>query len=519
MKRRILPLLFAAVLTAHPMGNFSVSHYTRLDVSPKAVDVTYVVDLAEIPTYQLFKEWKLDPKSPQPALDEKAAEQSRLWLKNLDFRAAGKPIEPKFLHAEIKISDGAGGLQVARIASTLHLDTTTTRLDFEDHNFPERAGWKEIVIHSNGVDILQASHPDVERSKALTEYPADPTIAPPQDLRASVEWRPVITTHVQPKITPIEQPAPPVTQASTPTPSPAAPAAPGTVVKGDFLSRMLGQKEIGMGLMLIGIAVAFGLGAIHALSPGHGKTIVAAYLVGSRGTAQHAAFLGAMVTFTHTISVFILGLATLFISKYVVPEKIIPVLGAISGLSIVAIGASLFLKRLRRLRADRHQHTHHHDHAHVHDHSHTHEHVHAHHHDHGHDHDHDHHHDHDHGPHGHSHVPEGDITLGSLIALGASGGLVPCPSALVLLLSSIALGHVGLGLILLVSFSLGLAVVLMTIGMLVLYAKHLLPDPAQTSRHPAFRLIPVLSAGVIVCLGLLMTGVSLGWVRPGALIG
>jgi nickel/cobalt exporter len=116
-------------------------------------------------------------------------------------------------------------------------------------------------------------------------------------------------------------------------------------------------------------------------------------------------------------------------------------------------------------------------------------------------------------------VPEGDITLGSLIALGASGGLVPCPSALVLLLSAIAVGHIGLGLVLLVSFSLGLAVVLMAIGMLVLYAKHLLPDPSKTSQHPAFRLVPVLSAFVIVCLGLLMTGVSLGWVRPGGLAG
>ena len=92
---------------------------------------------------------------------------------------------------------------------------------------------------------------------------------------------------------------------------------------------------------------------------------------------------------------------------------------------------------------------------------------------------------------------------------------MPCPSALVLLLSSIALGHVGAGLILLVAFSLGLAGVLMGIGMMVLYAKNWLPDPARTSQHPAFRLVPVLSAFVIVCLGILMTGVSLGWVRPG----
>ena len=106
------------------------------------------------------------------------------------------------------------------------------------------------------------------------------------------------------------------------------------------------------------------------------------------------------------------------------------------------------------------------------------------------------------------------MTLRSLIALGASGGMVPCPSALVLLLMSISFGHIGLGLLLLVSFSLGLAGVLMAIGMIVIYAKQWLPDPVKTSQHPLFRLIPVLSAFVIVCVGLLMTAVSLGWVKP-----
>ena len=112
-------------------------------------------------------------------------------------------------------------------------------------------------------------------------------------------------------------------------------------------------------------------------------------------------------------------------------------------------------------------------------------------------------------------MPHGEITLGSLIALGASGGLVPCPSALVILLSAIALGRIGLGLVLLVAFSLGLAGVLMGIGLVVLYAKHLLPDSEKTSRHAAFRLVPVASAAIIICVGLIMTGVSLGVIRPG----
>ena len=118
----------------------------------------------------------------------------------------------------------------------------------------------------------------------------------------------------------------------------------------------------------------------------------------------------------------------------------------------------------------------------------------------------------------HSHLPEGDVSLSSLIALGASGGLVPCPSALVILLSSIALGRVGLGLSLLVAFSLGLAGVLMAIGLIVLYAKHLLPDSQKASRHAAFRLIPVASAAIIVCIGIIMTGVSLGVIRPGGFL-
>jgi len=277
--------------------------------------------------------------------------------------------------------------------------------------------------------------------------------------------------------------------------APVPPQAAGTMVRGDFLSQLLNRRDVPLSLVLTGLVVAFSLGAIHALSPGHGKTIVAAYLVGSRGTIKHAIFLGGMVTFTHTISVFFLGFTTLFLSQYVLPEKIYPVLGAISGVSIVWIGTMLLVQRARRLRG--------------HDHSHDHEHAHP----------HDHHHGHDHGPHGHRHMPEGDVTIGSLIALGASGGLVPCPSALVLLLSSIALGRIGLGLLLLVSFSAGLAIVLMAIGVAVLYAKNLLPDSQQTARHPAFRLIPVFSAAIIVCLGLVMTGVSLGLIRPDRVLG
>jgi nickel/cobalt transporter (NicO) family protein len=263
----------------------------------------------------------------------------------------------------------------------------------------------------------------------------------------------------------------------------------------DYLAQLLHQPQLSAGWLLAGIAVAFWLGAMHALEPGHGKTIVAAYLVGSRGNMKHAALLGATVTFTHTVSVFLLGLGTLLLSSYIVPEKIIPVLGVVSGVSIVLIGGWLFYKRWRAFRHElAHAHGHHHHHHHDHDHHH-------------HDHDHDHHHEH-----GHSHVPQGDITFGSLMALGASGGLVPCPAAMVLLLSAIAIGRIGLGLVLLSAFSLGLAGVLMAIGMLVIYAKNWLPESAKGGTHPLLRFAPVASALVILCVGMLMTAASLRWI-------
>ena len=289
----------------------------------------------------------------------------------------------------------------------------------------------------------------------------------------------------------------------------------GTAPNTDALTRLLHQQQITPWMIVAAIGIAFVLGAAHALTPGHGKTIVAAYLVGSRGTLKHAAFLGAMVTFTHTVSVFLLGLATLFLFQYIVPQKVTQVLGAISGLSIVAIGGWMLYKRLRgagHTHAHTHDHHHHdHSHQHPHEHSHGHSHEHGHEHTHEHAHSHGHSHSHSHGEGGHTHMPE-EVSWSGLVALGASGGLVPCESALVLLLTAIALRRVGLGLLLLVSFSLGLALVLMAIGILVIYAKNLLPS--SSGGNPFFRWMPVASAAVVMLLGVVMTGVSLGWIRP-----
>ncbi len=344
---------FAAVLHAHPMGNFSVNHYARIEPGARTVEILYVLDLAEIPTFELLQKWNLTGTHAPGEIEQRAAIEARQWVRNLAISAGGRAIEPKIESTAVTVADGAGGMQVMRVNMRLRLPLAAGKLEYEDRNYAGRAGWKEIVIRAGqGAALERATQHDQERSHALTAYPQDPTVAPPQDLRASVEWTvaaPQVAARRKPEIVPA--PSTPLA-ARVPTAPTPQPSAPGTVVRGDFLSQLLNRRDLGLGMVLLGLGVAFCLGAIHALSPGHGKTIVAAYLVGARGTMKHAIFLGGMVTFTHTVSVFFLGFITLFLSQYVLPEKIYPVLGAISGLSIVWIGAILLYKRAKRLRGD-----------------------------------------------------------------------------------------------------------------------------------------------------------------------
>lgn len=509
-------LILAAIANAHPMGNFSVSHYAKIAVTDRGVKLQYVLDLAEIPTFELLRDWQIARDAPEPELRKRADEQARKWMANLAVDVDGRRVQPILDGTSIVVADGAGNLPIIRVTMLAHIRRTGTRFTYEDRNYLERAGWKEIVIDSgSGVLIQRASQSNVDVSKALTKYPPDPTLAPPQDLRADVEWKIVSSpllaksqASAKPVVVPIAQPkrAP---AASSPALMTKQAAPPGTMVRGDFLSRTLHESKLTAWMILLALAAAFLLGGAHALTPGHGKTIVAAYLVGSRGTLRHAVFLGLMVTFTHTFVVFLLGLGTLFVFRYVAPERISQWLGAISGLAIVVLGGWMLRKRLRAVLA-RHVHFDHgHDHGDAHVHSHEH-------HDHPNDHDHGHshhlHHDAGHA-HTHSHVPD-ELSWAGLVALGASGGLVPCESALVLLLGAIALGRVGLGLFLLTSFSLGLATVLMAIGVLVLYAKKLIPERKRASKQPFMQWLSIASAAVVVVIGLLMTGASLGLLGP-----
>jgi ABC-type nickel/cobalt efflux system permease component RcnA len=497
------------------MGNFSVNHYSRLEFRPAGMELIYVLDLAEIPTFQLMGNWGIDWKD-QAALSTQSARQAQAWLDNLVLLQAGRRVPLGIRSISPAAVEGAGGMPVLRTSITAEAILQPGEVTYEDRNYPGRAGWKEIVVaHDRSTVIRGSSQSGSDLSRSLTYYPADPSVTPPQDLTARVDWSrgtvSAVENHAALKRLPT-----PITSVASPAPfSQQLPEAPGTVVRGDFLSRMLQQKKLSGTVVLLGLLAAFGLGALHAMSPGHGKTIVAAYLVGSRGTLKHAGQLGFVVTFTHTFTVFLLGLGMLSFQRYFIPEKIMPILGAISGLSIVSVGLILLYKRAMGLMGSGHSHD---GHFHSHDHQrparsrvaelrgaepgatepHSHDGGFV----------------HSHGGSTHSHAIEGEITPGSLIGLGISGGLVPCPSALILMLSAIALGHPGLGLLLLIGFSAGLALVLMAFGAIAIYAKNLLPKGEESMRNPLFQMIPVFSAVVVIVLGLAMTAASAGWIQP-----
>jgi ABC-type nickel/cobalt efflux system permease component RcnA len=284
-------------------------------------------------------------------------------------------------------------------------------------------------------------------------------------------------------------------------------------------TQLVTSPDLSIGVFLLAMASALGVGATHALEPGHGKTIVAAYLVGARGTARHAVFLGLVVAATHTLGVFALGLVVLYASRYVVPERLYPWVGAASGLTIAGLGFWLLVRRLARGVADAHGHSrpHGHDHRHGvghaggHDHPHDVDHAGGHDHPHGGDRLHGHHHSHDAAHHqvaGHPHggrlghhrhdVP---ASVRELLALGVTGGIVPCPAALVVLLSAIALRRTGFGLLLIVAFSVGLASVLVAIGLLMVYARRFMA-PVRGDGPIVGRWLPLASAAVIAVLGI-----------------
>ena len=481
----LLPLLAWLVLcgcgveaSAHPLGNFTVNRFARLRVEAGGVRVRYVIDMAEIPAFQ--ESQVMDANHDGAVSDEEAARYlERLAPRLTDglmLTSDGARVPLRLTSKAVTMPPGAGGIKTLRIECDFEgaapdSNGATHRLRFEDRNFSERVGWREMVVEAaNGVTVFDSDAYGSAVTDELKAYPEDTLAAPLDERSAEFSW----------------------TRGAAPSGAVALRTRDGrpAAQSRDRFAELISVEELTPLVALLGLLLAAGLGALHAMSPGHGKTVAGAYLVGSKGTAKHAAFLGLTVTLTHTSSVFALGLLTLFASSYVLPETLFPYLSLASGAIVLTIGLTLFARRLRSAfgwaGAEAH---HHHEHEDGHTHTHSREGGTL---------------THSHGGREHSHLPPGadgsPLTWRSLLALGVSGGLLPCPSALVVMLSAISLGRVGYGLALIVAFSVGLAATLTAVGLLFVYAGRFVAG-RRAGEGRLVKVLPVLSSLVIACAG------------------
>jgi ABC-type nickel/cobalt efflux system permease component RcnA len=435
----LVALLVPAVAGAHPLGNFSINHLVSVRISSDRVDLGYILDQAEIPTFQ---ERGL-PRTQ--VLARKEAEVRRSLHLVVDGRAA--PLA--FGRGVLSAPPGQGGLPLTRMVLPLSAPMhDPRRVAVSDQTFADRVGWKAVVVRPGSGTAVRSTAPAGDPTGGLRHYPKDMLSSPLAERTASFAVTPGADTVTAPR----------------------APGGPTTTDRsGDGLTGVFADAAAGRGVLLLLLLAAFAWGAVHALSPGHGKTMVAAYLVGTRGSARHAVGLGATVTVTHTLGVFALGAVALLLAQFILPEQLYPWLSLASALLVLGIGASVLRTRLRaRKAAQAHGHHHHHDH--------------------------------------HDQADDAPSRK-SILALGASAGLLPCPSALVVLLAALAQHQIALGLGLILVFSLGLAATLTGLGLLVVYAKRLSARLGVPRRVTV--LLPALSAAAIVAIGVVMTAKAL----------
>ncbi|MEP7188202.1 MAG: high-affinity nickel-transporter, partial [Roseiflexaceae bacterium] len=451
------------------------------EVGRDNIRVRYIVDMAEIPAFQ--ERQSMDGNSDGQVSDAESAaylaQQAPTLLAGLRLAVNNTPAALRVDDQRLSFPEGQGGLLTLRMEFGLTSATAGAAqpiaIDYQDSNFAERIGWREIIVRpGDGVALSDSNAPTQDQSNELRSYPQDMLTSPLNMREARVSVSLGATT-------------------SSPATTNAAAANSSSSLVPDQFANLIASKELTPAVIALALLLALLLGAGHALTPGHGKTIVAAYLVGARGTAKHAIFLGITTTVTHTAGVFAIGFVTLWISNYILPEQLYPWLEFLSGLLVVSIGLVMFRGRLMTMLRSKSQlasaqeHAHDHDHAHAHDHN------------------------HDHGPGGHTHMPPGTdnqpVTWRSLLALGISGGILPCPSALVVLLSAIALHRVAFGMLLIVVFSIGLAGVLTGIGLLLVYARRLFERFPTDGR--LLQALPVASAAFVTLAGVVIAAGAL----------
>jgi ABC-type nickel/cobalt efflux system permease component RcnA len=470
--RIALPIAVGAIATltagpahAHPLGNFTVNTAARVVVGVDDVTITHVTDMAEIPTFQERRGIDGDGDGTIDA-EEAAAYASgacRAVARGLEVRIDGM-VRTLRIAADPRVAFpvGSQGLSTLRLtcgwrAATPEPITPSLRVAIEvmDRTHPDAIGWREITAVGDGVTLLASDVPPVSPSAGLTSYPDE-------ELPLATRTAALLATGGGPRL-----------QRDT---SNAGPSDDRT----GLLSGLLGRATLTPGAVGLMLVAAFGVGAAHALGPGHGKTLIGAYLIGEGGSLRHAVGVGAAVSGMHTAAVLVLGLVIASAERVVRAEAVYPWLGLASGLVALVLGGALLVTRLRTL-ATRSTHLHARDHHHGHAHA-----------------PHDHDHDHGHG-HGHGQAP---TSRRGLLALALSGGVLPSPTALVVLLGAVSLGRTALGVAMIAAFSLGLAASLVAVGVLSLRARSV-AERRLSSR--AARLLPVASAGAIVAMGVFLS--------------
>jgi ABC-type nickel/cobalt efflux system permease component RcnA len=531
-------VLLPASVLAHPLGNFTINHYAGLTISPDRIDLEVVIDMAEIPTFQ--ERQSMDADGDGSVGDDEAASWASSTctglVKHFIVERDNTALAPRPDASAASFPAGAGGLSTLRlecaytIALAPPIDARRSSISFADTSYLERIGWREIVARGQGTLLDTHGLPGTSPSQKLTAYPAD-QIATPLDIRDAT-----IDVALDPAGVPASS-APGTTPAPGAAGVVSASAGPGAVPGGvaGELPDIFRTTDLTPLVLLGSLLTAIAIGAGHALTPGHGKTLMAAYLVGSRGTSIHAVGLGLSVAVSHTLGILALALVIVGAGSVLPPDVVYRVTPVIAGVSIVAIGGWMLIGEVRRRRSRRaaglgtvaggpadgpeHGHGAGHEHqvagAHEHEHPHAEGDDHGAGHDHGVAHAHEHPHvdapavgEHSHGGIRHSHVPPAGSTLTwrGLFILGLAGGLIPSTSALLILLGSIAAGRPAFGLVLVVAFGLGMAAVMTGVGLAMIFARTRLDRmPSRSSLGRLAAVAPLVASVAVLGLGVVLT--------------
>ena len=465
----LLDSLSATVIWAHPLGNFTINHYSRIELSGDTVAVRYVLDFAEVPSVQERLAADSDGDGSVSAAEWDAYKQRKAAevVRNLELSSDGQPTQLEVSDVAVSQPLGQGDIPLVRIEMWFRSSSSIApniehHATLHDRTDAARIGWREMVVHAGrGATITDSDAPAQDVTDELRSYPDD-MLQDPLD-RRDANWSFSVDGSTGGVTVPTSATA--VTRPSDP------------------FAALVTATDLNPAVIVLALLGAAALGGIHAASPGHGKTVMAAYLVGTRGTILHAATLAMSVTIAHTLGVLVLGVLTVLASNLIFPDRLYPWLTLTSGAVVLIVGGRFLILALRRGPQRGPTHTHHSpDHAEGGDHDHV----------------------HDDALHAGAAVSP---SWRGLFALGLAGGIVPSGSALVVLLSSVALGRLGFGLTLIVAFGFGMAVVLVTTGVLLVHAGRLMlrlfPRTQRTGRLSA--LVPLLSAVVMTLLGVAAT--------------